>query len=811
MKEREMGNSSYQTYVKRINDICSAYGDKEALAYLRDNDVTEKLSFVEVKRTMKIIEEMVMDAGVREGDRVAVIAPTMANTVLVLLALTYAHITVVVLDSNQPIEEIERLLKNADVRGIFSTEAIFQILDMEQKILFPCFDLGGETTTIRRIPNSAEKVVLEETQDKAYDVISILFSSGTTSSAKGVMITYESILNSRNILSDVFGLKSSGEKYFLSLPLNHISGLDSMMLFFLSGCSIGIAEKLSSSKLQQALLMYQPHYFGMVPKVYEIIAEKIYETVKQRGTFAMNLMQWLLKFCGHIRKRYGIRIGKVVFKPIYGRVFGKNITGLAVMGANCKEETAELFLNMGLYWANLYATTETNAPITSSGVHDRYPGNSVGNVIRHKAVEIRIVNPDRNGIGEIQVKSSMIMRGYFREPELTQKAFEDGWFATGDLGWVDETGYLYLAGRQKDVSVLPNGEKVSLMDLEVFFGTLCPEVSLACCGVPSEDGYDRIYLFLEKGNFSDDVIQKYKYKIEKYITQSKSNYQLSGVVLIDKLPQTALGKVKRYELKNHILNEIDFQHVDGTEAEIGTESLEESVISFVRAICKRKKVEDVGISDRLVEDLGIDSLEMFELYANLESNFHVNIMNRTTEVVTVKDLIHIVSEERNFYEHEDRKVVSSAVADFPKKKRFSDKWLIMIFNIFSKIVWNYHIEYLAQIDPFNSYILCPNHESYFDAMWVSGAISQIGFDMDNFDSLAAEHLMGNIFMNKAFTALGGIPVNRTGNTMSAIERALQCLKQGKCIMLIHPEGTRSRNGKLGEFKLGAAELSKNLV
>lgn len=291
------------------------------------------------------------------------------------------------------------------------------------------------------------------------------------------------------------------------------------------------------------------------------------------------------------------------------------------------------------------------------------------------------------------------------------------------------------------------------------------------------------------------------------MAQNKSNYRISGIFLIDKLPQTALGKVKRYELKNQILNRSDFQDVDGTEAETGMESPEERVISFVREICSWKK-EEVRISARLVEDLGIDSLEMYELSADLESNFHVNIMDRLTEVTTVKDLIHIVLEEMNCHGHEKRKDISCSVCDFPKKKGYIDKKLIKIFYIFSKIVWNYHVEYLEEIDPCKSYILCPNHESYFDAMWVSGAANQIGFDMDNFSCLAAEHLMQNKIMKKAFIALGGIPVNRTGNTIPAIERALQCLKQGSCIMLVHPEGTRSRNGMLGEFKLGAAELSK---
>lgn len=147
------------------------------------------------------------------------------------------------------------------------------------------------------------------------------------------------------------------------------------------------------------------------------------------------------------------------------------------------------------------------------------------------------------------------------------------------------------------------------------------------------------------------------------------------------------------------------------------------------------------------------------------------------------------------------------IQKFPLPKNDNDIKSIARFKSITEVIYNFKIIGAENIYQEEKYIFCPNHESYFDAMWVASALYKHNFEVKILCSMAAEHLMNNRLMKKAFVALGGIPVDRTGNTAPAIERALQCLCNDKCFMLIHPEGTRTRTGKLGEFKQGAAKLS----
>ncbi len=139
----------------------------------------------------------------------------------------------------------------------------------------------------------------------------------------------------------------------------------------------------------------------MVPKVYDIICDKIRSAVHEKGRIVEKGFYTILKISRFLRKRFGIKIGKCFCRPVLKQAFGKNIWGLSVLGAACSRKTAEFFLDMGLEWANLYASTETNAPTACTGVYDRYPDTSVGNINRLHDIRFRIHDPDQEGVGEI--------------------------------------------------------------------------------------------------------------------------------------------------------------------------------------------------------------------------------------------------------------------------------------------------------------------------------------------------------------------------------------------------------------------------
>ncbi len=514
-KDFQLGHSgfsyAYRNLYKKFNNR-----NKSVITYLKDNNEKQYISFSNLSKRVESWTENLGKYGFSHGERAAVIAPAMPNTITALLALAWWDITAVVIDCKLPKEEINRLLKYSDVRCVFTVEEIYSNITKENIENIPVFDINCSDFKPVLFPESSERVCCEKTVDKQYDVIAILFSSGTSSSMKGVMITYDAILLGMHKQKYVFGLKP-GEKYLLTLPLNHISGYSSLMTFLFSGCEIGIVENLNASSLSKSLLEYNPHYFGMVPKVYDKIAEKITDTIRKKGKIIEGAVFSLIKLCGCFRRRFGVKLGRRMLKPIYSKAFGKNISGLAVMGSVCKPETTKLFLDFGLDWANLYGATETLAPISSTSIFDRYAYDSVGNVVQFDDIIIKINNPDKDGVGEVYVKTPMIMNGYFRDPNATLDAFDEGYFKTGDLGFIDKNNYLHITGRSKESIILRSGEKVSAGDVDNFYQTVCPDVVVACCAVNADDETEEIHIFLE-------TYGKMPRKYQRQLTQSNKSH-----------------------------------------------------------------------------------------------------------------------------------------------------------------------------------------------------------------------------------------------------------------------------------------------
>lgn len=790
----------YISFVENLQYICDKYSESEAITYMLDNGLKESIKYKDISNSIRDMSQLFNELKLQPGDRVAVIAPSMPNTFITCLALANSNITTVMIDATLPEEEISRLIVNADVRAICTIERIYisikNMLQEEMPVINIDKSFGRIMLFEAEMINNKKKI----TEDGCPEVMVILYSSGTTSSMKGVMITYQSVMDSKAILADIYCVKER-MTYLDVLPLNHIAGYDSTMMFFLSGCNLGMIENVNASKLHKGFLEYNPHYFGMVPKVYDVMAEKIMAAIREKGKIVEFVMNSLLKLSGFFRKHWNIKLGKVLFKPIYSKVFGKNIWGLAIMGTICKEETAKLFLNMGIEWGNLYALTEVNGPISSTGVYDHYPLNSVGKVDRHKNIEIRIKNPNESGIGEVQVKSSLIMKGYFRDPDLTAKSFEDGYFKTGDLGYIDNDNYLFITGRVKETIILHNGEKVSVNDVDEYYEKLCPNTVIASCGIKSNKDFEEIHLFIEKGALSSAEVEEYRKAILAKSAQTVSIYKLAEVHIVDKIPLTSVGKVKRYLLKDMI------EENSKTDSEIVREeqsTAEDVALQAIKRIYTGN--ETINKKSKLKDELGLDSLNLFEICTEIETKFNVNIVDSLDTVKTVGDLIEAIeNNESKRSKSKGRKKYD--IAEFPREKIKKD---INFLNRFKKLtmkLWDFQVVNAEVVLGKNKYILCPNHESYFDSMWVVAALQTVNIDIKDFCCMAAEYLLNRQLFKKALRALGGIPVDRTGNSVPATERALECLKKDKCILLIHPEGTRTRNGEMGSFKMGAAKLA----
>ncbi|MDR2586501.1 MAG: acyl--CoA ligase [Prevotellaceae bacterium] len=542
-------NNGRCNFIKHFEIICDSNKDKTAVTYMLENGDKDLFSFKSLREKSKNLAEKLKGAGLIPGDRVAILSVLSPYCYISYFAFAYAGLTSVIIDPQLPKQEKDRLLENADIRGIITSEAQYEEYTNRFDKDMPVINIkdGCFYSNIERSPKNP-------TSDPDIDAAAILYSSGTTSQAKGVVIGFEQQLKA--IFLDLEFVGTNKIRWLEVYPFFHISGLSSSLAILLNGAEIGLIENVSAVKLQQAFQKYRPNTFALVPKVFEVFEGKIKDAINTKGHFVAGILFALMKLSGFTRKHFNVNIGKKLFRSVNKQVFGGNMIYLGVGGGLSNPKTIEFFYQLGYVWFNMYASTEANVPITSVTYKDKYPVYSSGRVDRFEGINIKIHEPDKDGIGEIRVKTVLIMKGYFRDPELTTAAFdEDGYFKTGDLGYVNKKNELIITGRAKEIIYLHNGEKVSPEDIERYYKEIIGELPFACAGVLSKNrGFDITHLFIERNELTANEQKELIDKLVNYSSNTSPLYQVSDIHFIDKLPMTSIGKVKRFQLRDIALS-----------------------------------------------------------------------------------------------------------------------------------------------------------------------------------------------------------------------------------------------------------------
>ena len=458
------------------------YANNIAYKY-KKNPEEKPVKYVEKKysqvvKDVKALATALLDMGFK-GKRVALIGENRYEWVISYLAVSCGGMVIAPLDKALPDKEITSLIKRSEVDAVIyekKHQELFEKLKADSEInlnTLICIneedDTDSETISFESLLEKGRKLIKEKS--KLYDEITIdansmsimLFTSGTTSAAKIVMLSQDNILT--NLYAYQTHFKINQDDTLLSfLPIHHTFECSITILYgFYSGATIAFCDGLRY--IQANLKEYEVSIFVAVPLVLETMYKKIMKAIADQGK--TNLINTMTKISNALLKIH-IDIRKIVFKQIIDN-FGGKLRMVLYGAASLDKDTIIGLNNFGINSIQGYGLTETSPVLTAEAENKHKPG-SIGYPLDN--VEIKIDNPDKEGVGEILAKGPNIMLGYYKDERKTKEAFKDGWFRTGDYGYIDDEGFIFITGRKNDIIVLRNGKNVYPQELEFLISKL---------------------------------------------------------------------------------------------------------------------------------------------------------------------------------------------------------------------------------------------------------------------------------------------------------------------------------------------------
>ena len=565
----------FENIREALKDAIKKYPDNNAFIIKEKEDGVVKyknITFKMLGEQMDSLGSALINMGFKDK-RIAIISPNRYEWALSYVTVLSGVGIAVPLDKGLPESEIEfSLIKSKADAIIFDKKDVEIISRIKQKGTtnikeYICMDEIEQFKSIKNLIEEGKELLQEgyrEFLDAQIDrekMSIILFTSGTTSLAKAVM------LSQRNITSNIYALTKAEKVYptdvnLAFLPYHHTFGSTAMIWFLNQGVANVFCDGLRY--IAQNLKEYKVSVFVCVPLLIEAMYKKIEREIEKQGKtktvkFGIALSKFLLKF--------GIDIRKKLFKEIINQL-GGNVRFIVSGASAIDKKVEEGFNDFGILTVQGYGLTETSPVLVAENAKYKRYG-SIGYPMCN--VEIKIDNPNEEGIGEVVAKGPNVMLGYYENEEATNeviKVDEEGnrWFHTGDLGYIDKDGYIYITGRKKNVIVLKNGKNIYPEEIESLVNKLPYVAESMVFGFPKDDDllvsvkvvYNKEYVSEKYGDISEDNLKEIIWNDIKEINSNLTTYKhMKKLILTDEpMIKTTTAKIKRFEeIKNIIENE----------------------------------------------------------------------------------------------------------------------------------------------------------------------------------------------------------------------------------------------------------------
>ena len=832
------------TFYDRFRECAQRWPNNVALEIQR-RDQVESYTYAELRQMAESVGRWLTEQKVPAGSRAAIFADNHPRWVAAYLGIIASGNTAVPLDTALHADQVAKLLKNSGSELLFCDEKHLAIArEAVGKsaigiVLLDAVDAGeGARATQANLDTifatgAGAFVPVPATEA---DIASLLYTSGTTADPKGVMLTHGNLLGE---VEAVFGWADLGpdDAVLGVLPLFHVlSQMANLLLPLVKGVRVVYLETLNTTELLRALSERKISVFAVVPQFFYLIHERIFKEVSQRGKLAQSVLRALMAVTLFGRK-FGINLGKIFFKKIH-HTFGDRMRYLVTGGSRFEPQIALDFHALGIDVLQAYGLTETTGAAFANSLRNNAIG-SVGPPLT--GVEVKILDPQpQEGVplpvGEILIRGPIIMKGYWNRLDATADTLKDGWLYTGDLGYVDAGGNLFITGRKKEVIILSNGKNIYPEEVEAYY-LKSPYIKEICVmgleGRPGDPTSDRLYAVVVP-NFEAlkqrkiaNAKEVIRFDIEGLSAQLPSTKRIGSYeIWQEDLPRTTTRKLKRFEIAKRVkANQGKAGAEIGSEKPLTEEDLAwldqpdvQQALKIIRDAA-RNPPSALRPDNNLELDLGLDSMQRVELLVALERDLGGDVEeSRLAEVYSVRDLVDLVRESaasgatmaksRAGWDTLLREETTDPeVLALARSRPISEAFWFMVsrlIRIAADDRFHLRVSGMEKIPPRGPFILCSNHQSFIDPVILAGLLPWSVFH-DTF-AVGTSEIFGNGFMRTMARWLRVVVVDPDANLVPAMRAGAYGLSHGR-VLILYPEGERSIDGTPRSFKKGAAILS----
>jgi len=836
------------TFYDRFVECAERWPDNVGLE-LQSRDHSESCTYGELRSMAESIGRWIAENGFAPGSRLAILADNHPRWVAAYLGIIASGCAAVPLDTTLHDDQITKLLKDSGASAVFVDAkhvAVARPAASELHLGLILMDPDRMTTHsiqerwLGNLPaifkNGPGKFTPANPDND--DLASLLYTSGTTADPKGVMLTHANFLGE---VEAVFNWVDIGPNDVLLgvLPLFHVLALmANLLLPLVKGSRVVYLETLNTTELMKALAECNVTAFAVVPQFFYLIHERIFQEIKKRGALTQKVFA-LLVTLNRVLRKIGINAGRVFFGKIH-KTLGPRMRYLVTGGSRFDPQIARDFRDLGIDVMQAMGLTETAAAIFVNP-----PGyiviGSVGPAM--KGVEARIADPqpqeDGPDVGELVVRGPMVMKGYWNRPDATAAVLRDGWLYTGDLGYLDAHGNLFVTGRKKEVIVLSNGKNIYPEEVEAHYlkSPFIKEIAvMGLEGKPGE-GRDRLHAVIVP-NF--DTLRQRKvvnakevirFDIEGLSPQIASSKRIGSYeIWQDDLPRTTTRKIKRFEVEKRVRA----NQLKGAASDAGLPS-EKPLTAEETAWLNQPDVqrglkavrENVPSSPAILRpslnlelDLGLDSMQRVELLSHLEEELGGDLEeSQLAAIYTLRDLLDAVlqgvaggatSTSRAAFAGwkailAEQSTDPEVLALKDPQPGFQTIWypLSRAIQMIARDLFQLRVSGLENL-PQGPFILSSNHQSYIDPVVMGSALPKD--ILANTFALGTSEIFGEGFMRRLARWLRVMVLDPDANLVPAMRAGAYGLRLGR-VLVLYPEGERSIDGTPRIFKKGAAILS----